>query len=209
MIRIILGGPLRGNHESWRPLAELRSSGAKIYVGSRDPSEWSSFPVDHEIVETSVMSETSFEETQHRHKQRYIEQWSNLYLAYRNFSELFSDDDIVMKLRNDIIFDPWFLPLENEIDDGAVYVPSTEFHNIFGFDESIICNDQVVIGRKTVMDVYFKMPLDFVFKDEEIKKDQQKNGIERLLRLYLYQKNIDVRTFPMNYRKVYDGRKKN
>jgi hypothetical protein len=192
--RVILGGHLRGNINNWNKLQELFSLlSAEVYVSSY--TEWKEVPFEYHYTETKPFSNpTCFSQGSHGHSSRYEAQWESLYTCYSTFSPLFSKDDIIFKLRNDIYLDsPLDALLELQIKDNHLYAPSVEFHMDCPFDVDVVCNDQFYIFKKPVADKIFNLPYDFVF-------DSDTNlGIEAILRNYMSQQNITLETFEFKY----------
>ena len=77
MVRIILGGELRGNNETWQNIKRfVEYHNAKIYVGSSNKWDWD---LDYEYTKTSLLLDTNLNNSTHPHKENYILQWSHLY----------------------------------------------------------------------------------------------------------------------------------
>jgi hypothetical protein len=194
MIRIILGGEFRGNETSWYSLLRMFSTTrdhVMIYAGGS--IVWEKFMIPHKFVQTSIDQHSIFYRSTHCHKTRYISQWSALYQTYEAFKHEFADTDVVVKARNDLeIYDTVNLTC----DDNTLYVPEKEFHMNVPFDIETVCNDQIVIGRKQTMDIYFQLPKRYQWNDI------YSISVEEILRSYIRQQHIDVQTFPLMYTKV-------
>lgn len=191
----ILAGQERGNIESYNSLSKfIEFIKGKIYVGSID--EWTRFNINHYYIKTEPLCyNTIFEESRHNHVMNYKYQWSALYQTYQAIKDSIEDTDIILKLRNDIVIslDGFEFP---EIVNGEIWVPEKEFHEDKPFDVDVVCNDQIVIGMKSSMDIYF----DLIFKyNWNIPKNA---GIEAILRDYLRQNNLKLKTFKLTYKKV-------
>jgi hypothetical protein len=200
MVRIILGGQLRGNIETWKMLDNFsKNHNAKIYIGSDENWNWD---ISSEFVKTKLLSDTHLNNSTHPHKDSYIAQWSNLYGCYTHFKDTFSENDIIVKLRNDLVFPIFNLtPLIN-----TIHVPTEAGHgrSTSYYNSKILCNDQIVYGYKNVMDTYFNLPYDVKIPFERVEGALSTYGeligIEEILRSYLYQKNINLHTFKLNYK---------
>jgi hypothetical protein len=200
MVHIILAGEQRGNFKTWqnvKSFAEYHK--AKIYVGSINKWDWD---IDSEYVETKLLQDTMLNISEHPHRENYIIQWSSLYQCYNHFKHTFADNDIVVKLRNDLVFPVFDLyPKEN-----TILTPSEAGHGITPsvYDSRILCNDQILYGYKNVMDLYFDLPYKINLPFQRINGALQNYGelvgIEEMLRHYLYQKNINLETFSLNYK---------
>jgi hypothetical protein len=164
-----------------------------IYVGSLMP--WKEFMVPHKFVTTTIDSESIFNQSAHCHRDRYISQWSALYQTYHAFQHEFAETDLVVKARNDVnIFDLF----TQNVEHNTIYVPEKEFHEKLPFNTETVCNDQIVIGTKNTMDVYFKLSRQYDWNNiYDI-------SIEEVLRNYLRQQNIKLKTFPLFYEKNYE-----
>ena len=202
MIRIILAGQWRGNQNSWGSLKSFCDKhNAEIYTGFPINEAWN-LPFRYNSVRTNLLTDTIFNTSTHPHKERYIHQWSALWGAYNFFNNKFefADDDIVVKLRNDLVYEPFDLsPIEN-----TIHVPSKEFHAL-PFPTDLLCNDQIIYGYNSAMKKYFNLPYEFKYEDRNpiaIQRYGEMLGIEETLRNYLYQQNIDLQTFELNYNKV-------
>ena len=200
MVRIILGGEFRGNSETWQNIKNFSEHHkAKIYIGNLNNWDWD---LESEYTKTNILSDTKLNNSTHPHKDNYIAQWSHLYGCYNHFKNNFSDDDIIVKLRNDLVFPIFELnPKEN-----TIHTPNEEGHGIVTspYDSNIICNDQIVYGYKKIMDFYFELPYKLKLPFDRINGALQRYGnlisIEEILRNYLYQQNINLKTFPLKYR---------
>lgn len=199
MIRIILAGQYRGNEKSFGCIQHLICLlNAKIYVGSSE--KWD-VPFEHEWIHTPKLSILS--NSTHKDNYKYVEQWSGLYGCWRGFRDQFGEEDTIIKFRNDIIFNELELPV---IDYKMIYVPSIEgVHMSVKFDDKAVCNDQVVCGKKEIMDTYFNFPFKYDFNQNCLPPYYSFGnhmGIEALLRNYLYQQNIELKTFEFTYRRT-------
>ena len=194
MIRLILGGQLRGNESTWYSLLQMFSTHNQhiaIYVGSY--TAWDAFSLPHKFTTISHINNSIFDSAQHDHKERYISQWSALYHTYHTFQHEFADTDIIVKARNDLHVTDKVI---KHIEPNIIYTPEKEFHENKPFDINRVCNDQILIGTKTSMETYFNLPYKFIW---DIRADA---GIEEILRSYLYQQNIPLVTFPLTYTRV-------
>jgi hypothetical protein len=194
MIRAILAGQERGNKESQYWLDRfIRFIDARVYVGST--KEWKGFELKHDFIQTDeVLNNTIFEQSEHDHKDRYIKQWSALYQTYNTIKDTFDNDDIIIKIRNDLHIFTVALEMP-EVKEGEIWVPEKEFHMNEPFNKDIVCNDQIVMGTKSAMDIYFNLPYEYEWLT-------QKNAcIEEILRMYLHQKGLELKTFKLNYTK--------
>ena len=192
--RVILGGLLRGNTHNWSKLQELFSLlSAEVYVSSY--TKWENTPFEYHYTQTKpFLNPTCFSQNHHNDSIRYKEQWESLYTCYFTFSPSFTEDDIIFKLRNDICLESSLDILsELQIKDNCIYTPDTEFHMNCPFDTNIVCNDQFYIFKKSVADKIFSLPYNYIF-------DSNKNlGIEAILRKYISQQNITLKTFEFKY----------
>lgn len=194
MIRIIVGGQFRGNHHTWNSLSNMfknMSEPVMVYAGSLH--KWTGFDIPHEFVQTSILSNTIFEQSNHIHKFRYIQQWSALYNTFKHFEHQFDDHDIIVKMRNDIVVSDAFT---GEVEENIIYVPEKEFHERSPFDTNVVCNDQIVMGKLNTMKTYFDLPYKFVWEPPMDK------SIEEILRLYLRQQRLEMKTFSLGYYKL-------
>ena len=203
MVRIILAGKFRGTVKSWESLKKFADyHNAKIYIGFPETEQWN-LPFFTHGVRTKKLNDTIFENSVHPHRDRYIQQWSALYETYSYFANKFNfaDNDIIVKLRNDLFYAPFVLsPLPN-----TIHTPSKEFHQFDKFPPTLLCNDQILYGYNSVMKKYFNLPYEFKYGErnpEAISKYGEQLGIEETLRNYLYQKNINLKTFELNYKKL-------
>jgi hypothetical protein len=200
MVRLILAGQQRGSYETWQNIKHFAEyHNAKIYVGSTHNWDWD---IDNEFVETKVLTDTVLNKSNHPHKESYIAQWSSLYECYNHFKNQFASDDIIVKLRNDLVFPLFNLnPKENTIS-----TPVEAGHGITPsyYDSGILCNDQILYGFKNVMDSYFDLPYKINLPFERTPGANELYGeligMEEMLRNYLYQKNINLETFVLNYK---------
>lgn len=192
---IILAGELRGNQDNWETLDAFRhNNNASLFIGSYTPSEWEVFPLSNQIIQTHYLSDL-FYNCLHQDVERYKHQYSNLFLTWEHFKNIIGENEIIVKLRNDFTL---YGDLEldfNTLEDNTIYVPETEFHESTPFDTNTVCNDQIVIGTKKSMDVYFQFP-------NKISSSQPNTmSIEELLREYLRQQNLNLKTFKWTYTK--------
>lgn len=198
MLRVILGGQWRNVPAAIHSLQELlKLNPGTVHIGS--PEVWE-LNIPHQFVKTEYLSNTIFEKSTHVDKKSYIWQWSALYQCYEYFKPLFNDEDIIIKLRNDLIYSPFKVePLPNTLS-----VPEVEFHMQTPFDKKILCNDQIVYGNKGAMSKYFQLPFNFnwgkglLFETCPLNYD---SGIEAILRSHIYQSNLSLSTFPLNYKR--------
>lgn len=218
MIRIILAGQFRGNALSFNSLKLLKEHhNAIVYVGSPEIEKWK-LPFDFKSTKTHKLEDTIFNDSLHIHKERYISQWSSLYSTYNKFKDEFLDDDIIIKLRNDFMFDVFDVKAE----ENTIYTPEKEYHCDAPFDKDFLCNDQILYGYKNTMEKYFNLPYRFNYKSPfnngcsrswkwctnitrpNITKTRGDIdfGIEEMIRSYLYQQNIKLETFKLLYDKV-------
>jgi hypothetical protein len=193
MIRIILAGQLRGNEHTWNSLVNAFRTFTvpiSLYVGGE--RRWDRFTLPHKWVTTTIDNQSIFWHSRHVHRMRYLAQWSALYQTYHAFAHEFAETDIIVKARNDLnITDTCTV----DVQENVIYVPEKEFHETVPFDTEIICNDQIVIGRKHVMDRYFKLSRHYDWAS------CYDLSIERILRNYLRQQNMQLKTFPFHYSK--------
>jgi len=191
---VIFAGQERGNTESYESLNKfIEFINGKVYIGS--PNEWNGFNVKHEYIQTKpLLYNTIFEESRHDHFMNYKHQWSALYQTYQAIKDTIEANEIIVKLRNDIIIglDGFELP---EMNDGEIWVPEKEFHEDKPFDTSVVCNDQIVMGTKSAMNIYFDLPFKY---DWMTPKD---SSIETILRMYLLQNDLELKTFKLNYKR--------
>lgn len=195
MIFFILGGQERGNKESHNSLHKfMKLLNGKMYVGS--VNKWNSFEIEHEWIETNpLVYNTIFDVSKHDHFMNYKYQWSALYQTYESIKNKIEAKDIVIKLRNDIVIslDGFELP---EMNDGEIWVPEKEFHEDKPFDTSVVCNDQIVMGRKSAMDIYFNLPYGYDWMTPK------NASIEEILRMYLLQNDLELKTFKLDYKRA-------
>lgn len=223
-VRILFAGLARGTWENWETLKRtIDKYDAEIYAGSQEIELWRPFfkelgkenLFETNTCQTHTLTDTVINESTHHVKKQTILQWSNLYLTYKHFEDRFEEDDIIIKLRND-----WYLeetlPLDS-IEFGNLYVPARETHSQFDFDPNILMNDQIVLGRKGAMKVYFEYPYRFRYPKESYEIPSPHHGvcnglvshpmhtscgIEILLREYIRKENIGLKTFRLNYRRI-------
>lgn len=195
MIRIVLAGEWRGSKKAHQSLKNFKDYyGAKVYVSSHQKWE---LPFQFNFHKGNpFLIDTIFNHSKHRDKERYIYQWSGLYNCWNAFNKKWNDTDIVIKLRNDLVFPIFHLnPQPNTIS-----VPFKEFH-ASPFNTKIMCNDQIIYGYKTVMDKYFQLPLTFQWPIEKMGNSFYSKGIESILRQHLYNENLNLETFYLIYSK--------
>lgn len=200
MIRIVLGGQWRGTQKSLDSLKKFKEyHNAEVYVSSHE--EWYlPFPFHYHKGEEFLI-DTIFNQSTHPHKERYIYQWSGLYQSWKAFNEQWDKNDIVVKLRNDFVYEPFELfPKFN-----TFHTPAKEYHSPIPFPSHLICNDQLSYGYKKVMDTYFSLPYSFDWnyerQSEVIQRFGDMYGIEEMLRNHLYNNNIELETFNLVYGK--------
>lgn len=203
MIRIILGGEWRGNESSWDSLKKFKDyHSANVYVSAPNQEEWQ-LPFSFYSVGSNRLDDTIFNQSTHPHKERYIWQWSSLYKAYTYFNNMykFDDEDIIVKLRNDLVYKPFNLKAEKD----TIHTPAKEYHAAGEFFINLVCNDQIIYGYNSVMKKYFNLPYHYTYTDRNpsaVQKYGDVLGIEEMLRNYLYQQDIKLETFHLNYTKV-------
>ena len=207
-VRIILAGQYRGDYESWYSLKRFKKKhNAKVYVGSH--VDWV-LPFEFEYVEVRpFLKDTIFRHSTHPDGEKYIYQWSPLYQTYKHFCHLFDEQDVIVKLRNDLVF-PIF---DIEAEKNTIHVPHKEWHADKPFPTDSLCNDQMLYGFKSVMNKYFNLPYDYSWnypKPRRMKSIMvgwsasrlRMVGMEEILRLYLYQQDIVLKTFELFYDKA-------
>jgi hypothetical protein len=192
---IILAGELRGNQDNWETLEAFRyNNNASLFIGSYTPNEWEVFPLHNQIIQTYYLSDL-FHNCLHQDVERYKHQYSSLFLTWEYFKNVIDENEIIVKLRNDFTL---YGDLEldfNILEDNTIYVPEIEFHESNPFDTNTVCNDQIVIGTKKSMDIYFQFP-------NKISSPQPNTmSVEELLREYLRQQNLNLKTFKWTYTK--------
>lgn len=202
---LILAGPFRGGEVAWNSLIHAfstRFNQINFYIGSDE--EWDSFTIQHTFInlneDVSDDLKMVWEKCTHKHKERYFFQWSNLHRTFSAIKDNISEDDIVIKARNDIKITS-VLPSIN-FKNNTIYVPDKEMHSPGKFNTSKLCNDQILIGKLSVMNKYFDLPLKYIWnKNSNVNrtKDYYSYSIEEILRNYLYQQNIDLETFELKY----------
>jgi len=231
VVRILFSGLMRGNADNWCTLkTQIDEYNAEIYVGSQSIEEWRPFfkylnkehLFETNTCTTKILDDTNISQSTHHITKNTIIQWSNLYLTYKHFEDRFADSDIVIKLRNDWYIDG-IIPLDN-IENSIIYVPSTETHAPSGFDENIMMNDQIVLGRNNAMKIYYNYPYKFSYSDEArtIPNPHPKTshgtnsvcngsvvhpfhtscGIEIVLRNYIRNEGLGLRKFELKYRRI-------
>lgn len=200
MIRIVLGGEWRGDEHTHKSLKRFKEyHNAEVYVSSHE--EWH-LPFDYHFHKgEQFLTDTIFNQSEHIHKKRYTYQWSGIYNCWKAFNEQWADDDIVVKLRNDLVFAPFELqPKEN-----TFHTPAKEYHAPIPFPAHLICNDQLSYGYKKTMDTYFSLPYTFNWnykrQAETVFRFGMLYGIEEMLRNHLYNNNIALETFDLIYEK--------
>ena len=188
---------------SWESLKKFKNyHNADVYVGSLTSDNWN-LPFEFNFTTFSLLDDTIFNESVHPFKDNYIIQWSALHQTYKYFSEKyeFKDDDIVIKLRNDFVFEPFELnPKENTIK-----VPSIEWHAHHKFNPDLICNDQILYGYNNVMKKYFNLLYEYIWGERRNGMREHMGkliGIEEMIRTYFYQQNINLETFELKYSKI-------
>jgi hypothetical protein len=191
---IILAGELRGNQDNWETLDAFKyNNNASLFIGSYAPSEWEAFPIPHQITQTHYISDI-FSNCFHQDVERYKHQYSNLFLTWEYFKNEVDENEIIVKLRNDFTL---YGDLEldfNSLENDTIYVPEKEFHELTPFDTNTVCNDQIVIGIKKSMDIYFQFP-------KNVSSQSNTMSVEELLREYLRQQNLNLQTFKWTYTK--------
>jgi hypothetical protein len=188
--RLIVAGEFRGNSVGWNSVVNMIDDEVLVYAGG--PSPWNEFSIPHQFVHTTI-EHNIFSESTHIHKNRYIQQWSSLRQTYESFSNKFNATDTVIKARNDILVEGKFI---DKIEPRTIYVPEIEFHMPNQpFDIDVVCNDQILIGLKPTMDIYFQ------FSKQYIWNNNQNDGIEAVLRDYLRQQDIQIQTFTLPYKR--------
>lgn len=192
---IILAGELRGDQNKWDTLEKFRHKyNASVFIGSYDVENYKTFPIPHQITKTYCIHDT-FHNCTHPHVEKYKHQYSNLFLTWEYFKDNIDENEIIVKLRNDfILYDDLDLDF-NTLNDNTIYVPEKEHHEPKPFNTDIVCNDQIVLGTKQSMDIYFQFPKNFICYDPN------SNGVEALLRDYLRQQNLNLKTFKWTYTK--------
>jgi len=192
---IILAGKLRGNQDNWETLDAFKyNNNASLFIGSYEPNEWEAFPIPNNIIQTYYISDT-FHNCFHQDVERYRHQWSSLFLAWEHFKNKIDENEVIVKLRNDFML---YGDLEldfNSLEDNTIYVPEKEFHEPKPFDTNTVCNDQIVVGTKKSMSIYFQFPKN-IFSPQP-----NTMSVEELLREYLRQQNLNLQTFKWTYTK--------
>jgi hypothetical protein len=201
MVRIVLGGEWRGSEEAHQSLKAFKEyHNAEVYVSSHE--EWNlPFPFHFHKGER-FLTDTIFNQTNNAHKERYIYQWSGLYSCWNAFNRDWENDDIVVRLRNDLVFPIFQLnPHPN-----TFHTPAKEWHAPIPFPSHLICNDQLSYGYKDTMDKYFQLPYtfnwDYPRQLEVINRYGPVYGIEEMNRNHLYNNNIELKTFDLIYDKA-------
>lgn len=196
MVFIVLGGQERGNNESMHSLNRfIESLKADVYVGS--PNEWNSFEIKHEWIKTNPLIYNSiFDVSEHDHHMRYKYQWSALYQTYEFIQNRVEANDIIIKLRNDVVISMNGFELP-DMNDNQIWVPEKEFHEDKPFDASRVCNDQIVMGKKKAMHIYFNLPYGYDWMTTS-----KGAGIEEILRMYLLQNDLELKTFKLDYKRA-------
>ena len=192
---IILAGKLRGNQDNWETLDAFKyNNNASLFIGSYEPNEWEAFPIPNNIIQTYYISDT-FHNCFHQDVERYRHQWSSLFLAWEHFKNKIDENEVIVKLRNDFML---YGDLEldfNSLENNTIYVPEKEFHEPKPFDTNTVCNDQIVVGTKKSMSIYFQFPKN-IFSPQP-----NTMSVEELLREYLRQQNLNLQTFKWTYTK--------
>lgn len=186
-VRLIVAGQFRGNVVGWNSLLNMVDDEVSVYAGG--PTLWNGFSITHLFTTTST-EQNIFSESTHVHRNRYIQQWSSLRQTYEAFSSAFADTDVVIKARNDLLIEGKF---SEPIEPNTIYVPEIEFHMKTPFDIEVVCNDQILIGLKPTMDVYFN------FSEKYVWNNNHNDGIEAILHDYFKQQNIKIQTFKLKY----------
>ena len=204
-VAILLGGLLRGNDRTWQCIKKLSEHlNAKIYVSSDE--RWENMPFKFSWIETPVPQKNIFSEESwylNRHKKADYHQWRHLNSCYNFIKNDLTNDDIIIKLRNDLVFD--IFDVYNV--PNSVVCPEKEFHNSQNFDKNSVCNDQILFMNKEVANVYFNLIYDKNFDPEKIINhpmgpiELRNVGIESVIREHLRNNNIDIKTFKLNYYK--------
>ena len=206
-VAILLGGLFRGNDKTWQCIKKLSEYlNAKIYVSSDE--KWENMPFKFSWVKTSVPQKEAlgniFSKEScylHEDKEKYYHQWRHLNSCYNFLKNDLTNDDIVIKLRNDLIFDifdVYNIP-------NSVVCPEKEFHSWWNFDKNWGCNDQILFMNKQVANIYFNLIYCKNLDSEKIintcigKLKLKQGGIESIIREYLRDNNIDIKTFKLNY----------
>jgi len=137
----------------------------------------------------------------------YLRQYSKLYYTFHKTMEYMINIEIdyIFKLRFDLFYNPdeiFDLNLLSNILDKTILVPSTEFHMPDRWKErvnsawptwpNLMC-DQILVGRKDVMTVYFNF-----FKYNGPVRDKS-YGIESILANYMVYNDIECLTFDMQF----------
>jgi hypothetical protein len=236
---ILLGGLHRGTKESWGCIKQLSEYlNAKVYVCSDKP--WGEFedwpppfngkgvempnakvvhPFLHKWVKHKKIKNDLFDKMLTRdddscspeRRDWLRQQWSPLYRAYKEFKNEFNKDDIIIKLRNDLVFhSPMKIISDLDVKPNTVYTPKVEFHTEKAFNLELTSNDQFWIMKKPTADKVFelpykmKQPFGIAFKTKKRMPlkimDEIGYGVpEIIFRNYLYQENIKLKTFGFTY----------
>jgi len=191
---IILAGELRGNQDNWETLDAFKyNNNASLFVGSYSIKEWEAFPIPHQITQTYYIPDI-FSNCLHQDVERYKHQYSNLFLTWEYFKNKIDENEIIVKLRNDFtLYEDLELDF-NLLKNNTIYVPEKEFHELIPFNTNISCNDQIVVGTKKSMDIYFQFP-------KNVSSQSNTMSVEELLREYLRQQNLNLQTFKWTYTK--------
>lgn len=205
-VAILLGGELRGNDETWQCIKKLSEHlNAKIYVSSDE--KWKDMPFEFSWIKTSEPQKNIFSKESwylHNDKERYYHQWRHLNSCYNFVKNDLTNDDIIIKIRNDLVFD--IFDVYNILN--FVVCPEKEFHSGRNFDKNSVCNDQILFMNKQVADIYFNLMYGKNFDPEKNINHVKGNiklkniGIESVIREHLRNNNIDIKTFKLNYYKV-------
>jgi hypothetical protein len=192
---IILAGELRGNQDNWETLNAFKyNNNASLFIGSYTPNDWEAFPLSNQIIQTYCLPDL-FLNCFHQDVERYKHQYSSLFLTWEYFKNNIDENEIIVKLRNDFTL---YGDLELDFTalvDNIIYTPEKEFHEPEPFDINTVCNDQIIIGTKKTMDIYFQFPKNIL----SIQPNTM--SVEELLREYLRQQNLNLQTFKWTYTK--------
>lgn len=200
MVRIVLGGQWRGTDATWNSLKEFKEyHKAEVYVASHE--EWKlPFDFNYHRGEAFLM-DTIFRQSTNSHRERYNYQWTGLYNCWNKFNKDWNIDDIVVRLRVDLVF-PIF---ELNPKPNTFHVPAKEWHAP-PFPAHLICNDQLSYGYKDVMDKYFQLPYTFNWnyprQKDAVNMHSGIYSIEEMTRNHLYDNNINLETFDLIYDKM-------
>lgn len=202
MIRVILGGQFRGSQNNWKTIKNLIRNDFFMYVASNDPESWKPYPFHFQICKTVELQDTIFHKNfPHMDAHKYLMQWSSIVTCFNTFKDTFNEDDVIIKLRNDVFIEnDCNLDLKTLRND-AIYVPSVEFHNCgIPFDRVNVCNDQIVLGKLEVMKKYFDLPYNYKILEKQV--EFNKYGIEGALRDHIRYNNLELETFNLTYHRA-------